>query len=70
MQKEKKVDFGNLDDGNIKQHDDFSKNTQSFTYQMRGLDKNTNKEKMLKIRILKLVKIIPVVLAKRRTKCI
>ncbi|PWZ28138.1 hypothetical protein Zm00014a_041972 [Zea mays] len=38
MQKEKKVDFGNLDDGNIKQHDDFSKNTQSFTYQMRGLD--------------------------------
>jgi hypothetical protein len=45
MLKEKKVDFGNLDDGNIKQHDDFSKNTQSFTYQMRGLDKNTNKEK-------------------------
>jgi hypothetical protein len=45
MQKEKKVDLGNLDDGNIKQQDDFSKNTQSFTYQMRGLDKSKSKGK-------------------------
>ncbi|AQK94770.1 hypothetical protein ZEAMMB73_Zm00001d010734 [Zea mays] len=45
MQKENKVDYGNLDDGSIKQHDDCSKKTQSFTYQMKGLDKNTNKGK-------------------------
>ncbi|KAL5675965.1 hypothetical protein ACJX0J_012096, partial [Zea mays] len=53
MQKDKKVDYGNLDDGSIKQHDDCSKKTQSFTYQMQGLDKNTNKGKNVGVEEIK-----------------
>ncbi|ONL98574.1 hypothetical protein ZEAMMB73_Zm00001d029374 [Zea mays] len=45
MQKDKKVDYGNMEDGNIKQHDECSRKSQSYTYQMQGLDKNVSKEK-------------------------
>ncbi|KAL5665135.1 hypothetical protein ACJX0J_025243, partial [Zea mays] len=53
MQKDKKVDYGNLDDGNIKQHDECSKKSQSFTYQMQGLDKNTSKGKSVGVEEIK-----------------
>jgi hypothetical protein len=53
MQKDKKVDYGNLDDGNIKQHDECSKKTQSVTYQMQGLDKNTSKGKNVGVEEIK-----------------
>uniref|UniRef100_A0A804LT84 DUF4283 domain-containing protein n=1 Tax=Zea mays TaxID=4577 RepID=A0A804LT84_MAIZE len=45
MKKDKKVDYGNLEDGNIKQHDECSRKSQSYTYQMQGLDKNVSKGK-------------------------
>uniref|UniRef100_A0A804PM44 Uncharacterized protein n=1 Tax=Zea mays TaxID=4577 RepID=A0A804PM44_MAIZE len=45
MQKDKKVDYGNLEDGNIKQHDECNRKSQSYTYQMQGLDKNVSKGK-------------------------
>ncbi|PWZ08767.1 hypothetical protein Zm00014a_022650 [Zea mays] len=53
MQKDKKVDYRNLDDGNIKQHDECSKKTQSVTYQMQGLDKNTSKGKNVGVEEIK-----------------
>jgi hypothetical protein len=45
MQKDKKVDYGNLEDGNTKQHDECNRKSQSYIYQMQGLDKNISKGK-------------------------
>lgn len=56
MQKDKKYEFRNLDDGNITQYSEQGKSTQGFTHQMREQDKGKNKGKEVGVSTLTTIK--------------